>query len=153
MMSHSDNNNGTGTQQIPHSPSGRSLQSNLVELQNLSTDDDLHPALLCLRSCWRVLSWLLSIILYIVEILVLAWAAYTYGNNDLYILFGLTLAYLPLPMVILATVSLVWYYNLDRFHRRRRDRDPHNLSFVEYRKKLTVGAITLHVFLLGMVYR
>ena len=152
-MSHSNNNN-DGTQQMPHSPSGRSLQSNPVELQSLGTDDnDLHPALTCLRSCWRILSWLLSIILYIVEILVLAWAAYTYGNNDLYVLFGLTLAYLPLPTVILATVSLVWYYNLDRFHRRRRDRDPHNLSFVEYRKKLTVGAITLHVFLLGMVYR
>ena len=155
-MSHSNGHLAEGA----HSPQ-RSLQSNPIELHggggsmdvDEGDEDDLHPALSCLLSCWRVCSWLVSIILYILEILVLAWAAYTYGNGDLYLLFGLTLAYLPLPTVILATVSLVWYYNLDRFHRRRRDRDPHDLSLGEYKKKLTGGAIALHVFMLGMVYR
>lgn len=155
-MSHSNDN---GRVPEPHSPQ-RSLQSNPIELHSASLDEegddgegDLHPACTCFVSCWRVCSWLVSIVLYILEILVLAWAAFTYGNSDLYLLFGLTLAYLPLPTVILATVSLVWYYNLDRYHRRRRDRNPHDLSLGEYKKKLTGGAIALHVFLLGMVYR
>lgn len=135
----------------------RSIQSNPIELHSENDDEEsseLHPAVNCMVSCWRVCSWLVSIILYILEILVLIWAAYTYGNGDLYWLFGLTLAYLPLPTVILTTVSLVWYYNVDRFHRRRREREPQNVfSTTEYRKKLTVGAVSLHVLLLGMVYR
>ena len=151
-MSHSNRYN------VQAHSSQRSLQSNPIELQNNNednnnSDSDLHPAVQCMGSCWRVCSWLVSIILYILEIVALVWAAYTYATGDLYLLFGLTLAYLPLPTVILATVSLVWYYNVDRFHRRRRERDPHNLSFGEYRKKLTAGAVVLHVLLLGMVYR
>ena len=151
-MSHSNNYN------IQAHSHQRSLQSNPIEVhhnseENINTNNDLHPALQCMGSCWGVCSWLVSIVLYILEILVLVWAAYTYAVHDLYLLFGLTLAYLPLPTVILATVSLVWYYNVDRFHRRRRERDPHNLSFGEYRKKMTAGAVILHMLLLGMVYR
>ena len=84
------------------------------------------------------------------------WVAYIYATGTYpqkYYLFGLTLGYLVLPTVFIATISLVWYYNLDRFHRRRRERDPHNLEFIEYRKKFTVWTLMLHILLLGVVYR
>ena len=110
----------------------------------------------CLGSCWNIISWTFSIITYIIEIFVYVWVAYVYAKSTFsmkYYLFGLSVGYLVLPTVFVATISLVWYYNLDRFHRRRRERDPHNLEFIEYRKKFTVWALILHILLLGLVYR
>lgn len=111
----------------------------------------------CLGTCWQILSWMLSIVLYIVEFFVYIWVAYFYAMSDSYpnkfVLFGLSLGFLVLPSIFVASVSLVWYYNLDRFHRRRRERDPHNLEFIEYRKKFTLWALVLHILTLGLVYR
>ena len=110
----------------------------------------------CPGTCWNILSWTFSIITYIIEFFVYIWAAYFYAKSEYrenYVLFGLTIGFLALPTVIVATTSLIWYYNLDRFHRRRRERDPHNLEFIEYRKKFTFGALLLHILLLGLVYR
>lgn len=94
--------------------------------------------------------------LYIIELFVYIWVAYTYQKSafkENFYLFGLSVGYLVLPTVFIATISLVWYYNLDRFHRQRRERDPHNMEFIEYRKKFTVWALVLHMLLLGVVYR
>lgn len=107
----------------------------------------------CLRSCWYLLSWVLSLVLHTVECFVTVWVAYTYADNASYIPFGISLAYLVVPQVILVTLSLAWYYNLDRYHRKKKENDPHNLGFIEYRKKFTPGAVFCHVILLGMVYR
>ena len=107
-------------------------------------------------ACWQVMSWMMSIVLYIVEFFVYIWVAYFYSTSmytNRYVLFGLSLVFLVLPSIFVASVSLVWYYNLDRFHRRRRDRDPHNLEFIEYRKKFTLWALVLHILTLGLVYR
>lgn len=109
-----------------------------------------------LESCWKVISWTFSIVTYIIELFVYVWVAYIYATSTFpqkYYLFGLSIGYLVLPTVFIATISLVWYYNLDRFHRRRRERDPHNLEFLEYRKKFTVWSLVLHIMLLGVVYR
>lgn len=107
-------------------------------------------------TCFRVLSWMFSIVLYIMEFFVYIWVAYFYAMSAYpykYVLFGLAVGFLALPTIFVAAVSLVWYYNLDRFHRRRRERDPHNLEFIEYRKKFTFGALFLHILTLGLVYR
>ncbi len=119
-----------------------------IELPSLGTDN--HG---CGWSCWYLLSWVISLVLYTVEFFVTIWVAYTYATSDMYIPFGISLAYLAIPQVILVTLSLTWYYNLDRYHRKRRDSDPHNMEFIEYRKKFSLGAILCHVMLLGMVYR
>jgi len=106
--------------------------------------------------CCQVLSWMSSIVLYIVEFFVYIWVAYFYTTSmytNRYVLFGLSLGFLVLPSIFVASVSLVWYYNLDRFHRRRRERDPHNLEFIEYRKKFTLWSLVLHILTLGLVYR
>lgn len=109
-----------------------------------------------LSTCWGVLSWMFSIVLYIMEFFVYIWVSYFYSMSLYpynYVLFGLSVGFLALPTIFVATISLVWYYNLDRFHRRRRERDPHNLEFIEYRKKFTLGALILHILTLGVVYR
>lgn len=110
----------------------------------------------CLGTCWQVLSWMVSIVLYIVEFFVYIWVAYFYATSmypNRLVLFGLSLGFLVVPCICVATVSMVWYYNLDRFHRRRRERDPHNLEFIEYRKKFTLWTLVLHILTLGIVYR
>ncbi len=119
-----------------------------IELPSLGRD---HYG--CMQSSWCLFSWVFSLVLYTVECFVTIWVAYTYAINSTFVPFGISLAYLAIPQVILATISLTWYYNLDRYHRKRKDNDPHNLEFVEYRKKLTWSAIVCHVVLLGMVYR
>ena len=110
----------------------------------------------CLSSCWRVISWTFSIVMYIIELFVYVWVSYIYAKSNFtarYYLFGLSVGFLVLPTVFVATISLVWYYNLDRFHRRRRERDPHNMEFIEHKKKFTIWALLLHIVLLGVVYR
>ena len=103
-------------------------------------------------TCCRVTSWIFSIILYIIEFFVYIWVSYSYIHKR-YVIFGLSVGFLVVPMVIVAAVSLVWYYNLDRFHQRRRAMEPHNLEFIEYRKKFTSGTIFLHVLSLAVIYR
>lgn len=121
-----------------------------VELSGLGTVDEEYG---CCSSCWYILSWIISLVLYTVECFVAIWVAYAYASNHMYVPFGLCLGYLALPHVIVVTISLTWYYNLDRFHRKRKESDPHNLEFIEYRKKFSASAVILHIFLLGMVYR
>lgn len=119
-----------------------------IELPSMGAD---HYG--CMQSSWYLFSWIISLVLYTVECFVTIWVAYTYATNNMFIPFGISLAYLAIPQVILVTLSLTWYYNLDRYHRKKKDNDPHNLEFIEYRKKLTLSAILCHVVLLGMVYR
>lgn len=149
----SGSNEGTPQHLPPQATTTTTATAQSIELYRLYSNEDRHPAVHCLASTWQVLSWLTSILLYILELFVVVWAAYFYGTQRQYILFGLMLGLTALPRVIIATVSLVCYYNLDRFHRRRRERDPHNLEFIEYRKKFTMAALALHVMFLGTVYR
>jgi len=122
-----------------------------IELPGLGVEDEEYA---CCWSFWHLLSWVLSLVLYTIEFFVTVWVAYTYAtNNNMFIPFGISLAYLAIPQIILVTISLTWYYNLDRFHRKRKESDPHNLEFIEYRKKFTIGAIVCHVMLLGLIYR
>lgn len=110
----------------------------------------------CLSSCWSIISWTFSIVTYIMELFVYVWVSYIYATSSFpqrYYLFGLSVGFLVFPTVFVATISLVWYYNLDRFHRRRRERDPHNMEFIEYKKKFTISALLSHILLLGVVYR
>lgn len=110
----------------------------------------------CLGSCWKILSWTFSIVTYIIELFIYVWVTYIYAKSAFaqkYYLFGLSVGYLALPTIAVATISLVWYYNLDRFHRKRKERDPHNMEFIEYQKKFTFCALLLHILLLGVVYR
>ena len=110
----------------------------------------------CLASCWNILSWAFSIITYIIEIFIFVWVIHFYSGSEYhhkYYLFGLSLGFVTLPTVVIAITSLIWYYNLDRFHRRRKERDPHNMEFIEYKKKFTFGALLLHILLMGVVYR
>ena len=84
------------------------------------------------------------------------WVSFEYARSTYdakYYLFGLSIGFLVIPTVFVGTISLVWYYNLDRFHRRRRERDPHNMEFIEYKKKFTIWALLLHILMLGAVYR
>ena len=124
-----------------------------IELYRLYSSEDRHPVARCLMNTWHIFSWLVSILLYILELFVVVWVAYFYGTQNLYILFALMLGFTALPRVIIATISLVLYYNHDRFHRRRKERDPHNLEFIEYQKKFTIAAVALHTMFLGIVYR
>lgn len=121
-----------------------------IELPGLDMLDDDKG---CCSSCWNVFSSVISLVLYTIEYFVAIWVSYTYASNHMYVPFGLSLGYLALPHVILVTISLTWYYNLDRFHRKRKDSDPHNLEFLEYRKKFSPAAVIFHILLLGMVYR
>ncbi len=159
-----------GLRHVPLSPSwGTNLQpgaSGTVELSSLGSlqhsPHHIPPPTSntsvgsCLSSCWKVMSWTFSIVAYIIELFVYVWVSYIYARSNFtarYYLFGLSVGFLVLPTVFVATVSLVWYYNLDRFHRRRRERDPHNMEFIEYKKKFTIWALLLHILLLGVVYR
>ena len=121
-----------------------------VELSSLGTMDEDYG---CCSSCWYIFSWVISLVLYIVECFVAIWVAYTYASNNMYVPFGLSLGYLALPHVIIVTISLTWYYKLDRFHRKRKESDPHDLEFIEYRRKFSAATVILHILLLGMVYR
>lgn len=160
MISDALGDGGEGVlRQVPISPS---RQRNTAELSSLSSPRHRAPqtrmsGCSCLASCWHVISWTFSIVLYIIEWFVYVWVIYAYAIESNFMenfyLFGLSLGYLVLPTVFIATISLVWYYNLDRFHRQRRERDPHNMEFIEYRKKFTVWALVLHILLLGVVYR
>ena len=121
-----------------------------IEQPSVGLEDDTYG---CGWSCWYLLSWIVSLILYTVECFVTAWVAYTYASTIMYIPFGITLAYLAIPQVILVTLSLTWYYNLDRYHRKRKESEPNSSEYAEYRKKFSVGAVICHVLLLGMIYR
>lgn len=143
---------------VPLSPSQGTVELSSLQSSphHASSPPNDTSACSCLASCWKVISWTFSIVIYIIELFVYVWVAYIYATSSFpqqYYLFGLSVGYLVLPTVFVATISLVGYYNLDRFHRRRRERDPHNLEFIEYRKKFTVWALVLHILLLGVVYR
>lgn len=140
-----------------------SLSQGIVELNGLASPvlegspANATSVSSCLASCWKVISWTFSIITYIIELFIYVWVIYTYAKSAFaarYYLFGLSIGFLVFPAVFVASLSLVWYYNLDRFYRRRRERDPHNMEFIEYRKKkFTIWALILHILLLGVVYR
>lgn len=144
-------------QPVPLSPSHGTVElSSLASPQHSLSPPSSTSVSFCLGSCWKVISWTFSVVAYIIELFVYVWVAYIYaksGFSQKYYLFGLSIGFLVLPTVVIASISLVWYYNLDRFHRQRRERDPHNMEFIEYRKKFTFCTLLLHVLLLGVVYR
>ena len=81
------------------------------------------------------------------------WVAWYYLSRDLYILFGLTLGYFVVPSAVVMGMSLIWFHDLDRFYRKKKEETPQNPFVKEYRKKLTGVAVVLHVVPLGVVYR
>lgn len=121
-----------------------------IELPGLGTIDEDYG---CCSFCWYILSWVTSLVLYTVECFVTVWVMYTYASKHLFVPFGLSLGYFTLTHVVVVTVSLIWYYALDRFHKKRKESDPHNLAFIDYRKKFSPAAVVFHMLLLGMVYR
>ena len=73
--------------------------------------------------------------------------------TTLYVLFGLTLAYIAVPTVVVATISLIWYYDMDRRFRALKKRTNQDAALERHTSKFTPGAVLMHVLLLGVIYR
>ena len=90
---------------------------------------------------------------YVLEVGAIVWVLSFYANERLYTLFGLTLGYLTLPGLILTVMSLIWYYDLDRFYRKQKQTQPQHPAVRNYHKNFIISNVIIHSVLLGVVYR
>lgn len=108
----------------------------------------------CLRGSWHLISWLWSILTYLAELFAIGWVAWLYATRSYYILLSITLAYVAPPTIVLMVVSLVWYADLDRFYRKQQENGQSENPFVkQYKKRLTIATVIVHVMSLGVIFR
>ena len=89
---------------------------------------------------------------YVLEIGAIVWVLIFYANEQLYTLFGLTLGFFTLPGLVLAVVSLIWYFDLDRFYTDQRRTQPQHPAVKNYHKNFILSNVVIHTLLLGVVY-
>lgn len=104
-------------------------------------------------TCWHLLSWVWSLVTYMVEIGTIVWVMYLYAVNGLYVLFGLTLGYFTIPALVLSVISLIWYYDLDKFYKNQRQVNSRHPAVRDYRSNFTIVNVMVHAVFLGVVYR
>ena len=90
---------------------------------------------------------------YVLEIGAIVWVLIFYANEQLYTLFGLTLGYFTLPGLVLAVMSLIWYFDLDRFYAEQKRTQPQHPAVKNYHKNFILSNVVIHTLLLGVVYR
>ena len=127
--------------------------SPVVVLSPVSTETSWTGPIRFFVGCWHILSWVWSLATYVLEIGAIVWVLIFYANEQLYTLFGLTLGYFTLPGLVLAVMSLIWYYDLDRFYMDQRRMQPHHPAVKNYHKNFILSNVVIHTLLLGVVYR
>ena len=127
--------------------------SPVVVLSPVSTETSWTGPIKFFVGCWHILSWVWSLVAYMLEIGAIVWVLIFYANEQLYTLFGLTLGYLTLPGLVLAVMSLIWYFDLDRFYMNQRRTQPQHPAVKNYHKNFILSNVVIHTLLLGVVYR
>ena len=127
--------------------------SPVVVLSPVSTETSWSGPIKFFVGCWHVISWVWSLLTYVLEVGAIVWVLSFYANERLYTLFGLTLGYLTLPGLVLTVMSLIWYYDLDRFYRKQKQTQPQHPAVRNYHKNFIISNVIIHSVLLGVVYR
>ena len=101
--------------------------------------------------CWYLLSWCFAIITYVAEGFVVVWVAVHYAAFDLHLIMSVATASYFIASLINGSISLFWYYDLDRVSVRQLEASgPFPGS---YKRKCGFGAIVGHCLFLGEIYR
>lgn len=105
----------------------------------------------CWLLCWYLLSWSFAIITYVTEGFAIVWVAINYSNFELYPNLVLTLLCYFIASVVNGSISLFWYYDLDRVSIKQLEASGPFPGV--YKRKCSFAAIATHCLLLGEVYR
>ena len=100
-----------------------------------------------------VISWILILGTYTVEVVFGVWSAVVYVLAENYVLGGVTIACIVPSIVGLSVVSLVWYYDQDKYYNGLKESHPHDQQVQRYSRFLHAGSVIAHVLLVGQLYR
>ena len=100
--------------------------------------------LACNEICWRMIVWIISLVIIVINVAVDTLTLILYFGSDEYAFFTLTLVFLSMPLLVIATASLIWLRDEDR----RRDENARAED-----GKFTAASVALHVALLGLAHR
>ena len=100
--------------------------------------------LTCNEICWKMIVWIISLVIIVINVAVDTLTLILYFESEEYAFFALTLVFLSLPLLVIATASLIWLRDEDR----RRDENTRAED-----GQFTAASILLHVALLGLAYR
>ena len=103
--------------------------------------------------CAKSILWVAFLLTLILEAFFSIAAAVDYVMREQYVAFSLTTACLILPTLVVGCISLVWYYDQDRYFYSLRDAHPDDRNLKRYRRYLSLWSITSHILLCGQVYR
>lgn len=112
--------------------------------QSADSQQQLSASLTCPQICWRMVIWIVSLAIIVVNVAVDIITLILYFDSEERVFFSLTLTFLFLPTLVIAVASLIWLWD----EHRRLDAT----SRVED-DQLTIVSVLLHVTLLGLVFR
>ena len=108
-----------------------------------SDEEEGEETMSCPLTLWYVLSWLVSIMLYVVEYASLVLTLWSYAIARQWLFVGLNVGFLVVPTALVMAVSLVWYCKTDQFHR----------DTPGYKGRVNVVSVVMHFCQLGVIYR
>ena len=94
--------------------------------------------------CWKIVIWIVSLLIIVVNVAVDIILLILYIDSEEYAFFAFTLIFLSLPLLVIATASLIWL----------RDEDKREDEHAQAEDgQFTAASVILHVALLGLVHR
>ena len=113
----------------------------------------IHRCVTAMCTSIMVISWVLVLLSYVLEAVFGVWAGVTYFLAQDYALFGVTAACIIPACLFLSVVSLIWYYDLDKYYIGLKESHPHDQQLQRYTRFLNFGSVLAHLLLFGQLYR
>lgn len=108
--------------------------------------DDPQPVTLTRNEiCLRIIIWIVSLVIIVVNVAVDILTLILYYDSEEYVFFAFTLTFLSLPPLIIAVASLIWLWDQDKSLEDENIRAEHG--------QFTTTSVVLHLALLGLAYR